>query len=158
MARLLFFAVFLILGFSSGCRPFKLARTDKISEIPEDRILLVELKAWKTAPDLAAVSILNTQVAPGRLKPSVQKDFICPVTVEILDPAQIILTTETIEHPLVERLEYSENSREIKKIITIRDSAEILVRTRLLTGSFYMRVLSESTEYPRINTTMKIYK
>lgn len=157
MANRMVFTVFIILALA-GCKPLQSEMGHSTSVKPGPQFFILFLKADLAEGNQTLVHLAGSQIEPGELKKPGKTSFICPTRFEIRDASNRILKSGIIEHPLIERLEFSENNQDINLRVLRRESADFVIRTAFSDQARYLRIISENPDYPTINANIQLVK
>ncbi|OFY47894.1 MAG: hypothetical protein A2X22_08870 [Bacteroidetes bacterium GWF2_49_14] len=158
MAIRMVFSVFIILTAIAGCKPWQSEVSHSTPVKPGPQIFVLFLKADLADGNQTLVHLVGSQTAPGDLKKPGRTSFICPTRIEIRDSSNRILESGFIEHPLIERLEFSDDNQEINLRVLRRESADFVIRTTYYAQAGYFRIISENPDYPTINSNIQLVK
>ncbi len=156
-ARSAFPMLFTIL-LLTGCNPLQPGRNSREPAKTQEQMVFIGLKAVRAAGGEVTMNILTLQTAPGKLKKPAETQYLCPTRFELLASDNRVLSSGTIEHPLVERLEFSENNQDISVRIVRHDSREFMIRTAYFAQSHRLRIISDNPEYPIIHANLQLDK
>ena len=158
MAIRMVFSVLIILTALAGCKPLQSERGHSTPVKPGPQIFRLFLKADLAEGNQTLVRMTSSQTASGDLKKPGRTSFICPTRFEIRDASNRILESGIIEHPLIERLEFSDNNQDINLEVLRRESADFVIRTAYSAHARSLRIISNNPDYPTINANIQLVR
>jgi len=151
MKRIVVIGILALTGLFA-CRPFTGIRSGSADKASSTEIVFGTFSAQKVSDKICQIKPVEFLTVPGILKDHAPASFLFPVTVTLEDAAHNTIKGFTIEHPLIEDFEFTDDQGRLGHMTRTKDSARIYLRFNADNSIKFIRFSSSHVSVPQINS------
>ncbi len=157
MKRILYI-LFAAATFLTACKPLApdTRRTGKPAALTS--ITFATFTAVRLADQTCRIDLSEMSTVAGQMKDNPKTAFLYPMEVILEDSAHKAISTFTVEHPLIENFEFTNDQGQLQRMVRTLDSNRFHLRFNNMPGMKFIRFQSDNPSVPVINSIQNLSK
>jgi hypothetical protein len=140
----------------AACKPLSPSGRGEAEKPLPSRIAFASFEARKMPDQTCQIKLIEFRTTEGKIKEDSLNDFLYPVEVSLMDPAQKRIGRFLIGHPLAEDLEFIDDLGNLGHKTRILDSARFYVRFNCPPSCGFISFDSGTLNLPAIKSVIEI--
>ena len=157
MKRIIFI-LFVLAALSTACKPLAPDTRGTGKPVASNTITFASFSAVRVPGQPCRIGLIELNTVAGHMKDNPKTAFLYPMEVILEDSAHKTLATFTVEHPLIENFEYTNDQGQFQRMNRTLDSTRFYLRFNNMPGMKFIRFRSDNPSLPVINSTQNLRK